>query len=83
MILADYENDPETYKKPLLKVLSEAHIDQEQNIIEAARQILISIPAQQKAEGKYNLQIAGDVHGLAMGDYQNVTINLGNEPKEK
>jgi hypothetical protein len=82
-VLADYESDPETYEESLIKALSEAQIDQEQSIFRAAQQVLVSIPAQQKAEGKYNLQIAGDVHGMAVGDHQNVTINLGKEPKKK
>ncbi len=80
--LVDYEDDPETYEKPLKKALTEVHVDQEKGIIEAAQRLMTLVQPQQAAMGKYNVQITGNVQGYAQGDYQQVTMNFGNEPKE-
>ena len=82
-VLIEYEEDPETYEKPLKKALIEEHIDQEGEIIAAARNLMTLAQPQQAAMGKYNVQIVGNVQGYAQGDYQQVTMNFGNEPKEK
>lgn len=81
--LVDYEDDPETYEKPLKKALTEVHVDQEKDILEAAQRLMTLVQPQQAAMGKYNVQITGNVQGYAQGDYQQVTMNFGNEPKEK
>jgi hypothetical protein len=81
--LIDYEDDPETYEKPLKKALIEEHIDQKGEIIAAASNLMTLVQPQQAAMGKYNVQITGDVQGYAQGDNQNVTMNFGNVPEEK
>ena len=58
-------------------------VDQDENIIETAQKVMTLIQPQQAAMGKYNVQITGNVQGYAQGDYQQVTMNFGNEPKEK
>src|SRR5260221_1881428 len=58
--LVEYEEDPETYEKPLKKALLETHVDTEQDIVEAAQHILTLIQPQQAAMGKYNIQNTGD-----------------------
>lgn len=78
-VLVDYEEDSETYEKPLKKALVEAQIDQEKNILEAAQKVMTLVQPQQAAMGKYNVQIAGNVHGYAQGDNQNVTMNFGQD----
>jgi hypothetical protein len=37
------------------------------------------VDPQQAATGKYNVQIAGNVQGLAQGDYQRVEMNFGDK----
>lgn len=81
--LLDYEDDAETYEKPLSKALIEERIDREKDILEAAQKLMMLVHPQQAAMGKYNVQITGNVQGYAQGDYQQVTMNFGNEPKEK
>ena len=66
-----------------LKALIEEHIDQEGEIIAAARNLMTLAQPQQAAMGKYNVQITGNVQGYAQGDNQNVTMNVGNAPEEK
>jgi len=81
--LVDYEDDPETFENPLKKAFAEAHIEQEKEIIEAAQRLMAQVKPQQAAIGKYNVQITGNVQGYAQGDYQQVTMNFGNEPEVK
>src|SRR2546429_6935807 len=81
--LNEHETDPKTWESPLRKELSQMQVDQDENIIEAAQKVMTLIQPEQAAMGKYNVQITGNVQGYAQGDYQQVTMNFGNEPKEK
>ena len=59
------------------------HIDQDQEIIEAAKKVMTLVQPQQAALGKYNVQITGNVQGFAQGDYQHVEMTFGSDTKEK
>ncbi len=83
LALTGHETDPTTWEAPLKKALMQAQIDQDEDVIDAARKVMILVQPQQAAIGKYNVQITGNVQGYAQGDYQQVTINFGNDPKEK
>ena len=83
LALAEHENDPETWQAPLKKALAEEHLDQDQQIIEAAQKVMHLVQPQQAAMGKYNVQITGNVQGFVQGDHQTVHINFGSEPKER
>src|SRR5713226_5973678 len=72
-MLADHEEDPETYEKPLKKVLIEAHVEQEQEILEAARKLMTLVQPQQMGMGKYNIQNTGTVQGQVIGEHNQVT----------
>lgn len=78
LALVEYEADPDTYEKPLKKALTEVHVDQEKDIIEAAQQLMTLVQPQQAAMGKYNIQITGNIQGYAQGDNQQVTMNFNN-----
>lgn len=80
--LAEHEKKPDIWKAPLEEGLKEAGLDQDQEVIAAAQQLMKLVQPQQAAMGKYNVQITGNVQGYAQGDYQQVTMNFGNEPKE-
>ncbi len=82
LALTEHENDPMTWEAPLKKALVDAQIGQDEDIIKAAQKVMTLIQPQQAAMGKYNVQITGNVQGYAQGDYQQVTMNFGNEPKE-
>ena len=43
MVLAEHETDPETYDAPLKKKLAEAGVDQDEEIIKAAQNLLDTI----------------------------------------
>lgn len=82
MVLKEHEKDPEAWEKPLEQTLSEAKVDQDEEIVETARQFLAAIQAQQGG-GKYNVQVAGDVQGMVTGDQANVTMNFGDQQDKK
>lgn len=81
--LAEHEKRPDVWKVPLEEELKETGIDQDQEIIAAAQRLMTLIQPQQAAKGKYNTQITGNIQGYIQGDYQQVIMNFGNEPKEK
>ncbi len=81
--LAEYEKKPEVWKAPLAEGLKEAGIVQDKAIIEEAEKLMKLIQPQQAAQGKYNVQITGNVQGFAQGDHQTVNMNFGNPPSEK
>ena len=83
LALNEYVTDPKTWEGPLRKALIQMQVDQDENIIETAQKVMTLIQPQQAAMGKYNVQITGNVQGYAQGDYQQVIMNFGNEPKEK
>ncbi len=81
-MLADHEEDPETYEKPLKKVLIEAHVEQEQEILEAARKLMTLVQPQQMGMGKYNVQNTGPVQGQVIGEQHQVTQYFGEMPEQ-
>jgi len=83
MALAQFEEDPDVWKAPLEKELKKAGIAQDKEIIDTAQRVMTLVQPQQIAQGKYNVQNIGNVQGFTIGDYQQIAINFGNEPKEK
>ncbi|SRR5258708_24413539 len=83
MALTEHEKKPDIWRTPLEEGIKETRIDQDKEVIEAAQRLMFLIQPQQAAMGKYNLQITGNVQGFAQGDYQQVTMNFGNEVKDK
>jgi hypothetical protein len=81
--LAKYEKKPDVWKAALEDELKEAQVFQDKAIIEEAEKLMTLIQPQQAAQGKYNVQITGNVTGYAQGDHQTVTMNFGNPPSEK
>ena len=81
--LSEHETDPTTWEVPLKKALMQEHIDQDREIVEAAKKVTTLVQPQQAALGKYNVQITGNVQGFAQGDYQHVEMTFGSDPKEK
>jgi hypothetical protein len=79
--LVDYEEDPETYEKPLKKALTETHIDQDQDILEAAQKLMTLVQPQQMGMGKYNIQNTGTVQGQVIGEHNQVTQHFGEPPE--
>jgi hypothetical protein len=72
MALAEYEQDLDTWEKPLQKSLIEAGADQDEAIVRQAQQVLKLVNPQQASQGKYNVQI-GEGKGIVIGDHAQVT----------
>jgi hypothetical protein len=72
--LADHEKDPETYEKPLKKVLTQTGADQDQLIIQAAQRLMAQIDPQGTSAGKYTPQFYGSVGRVAMGDHMQIDM---------
>ncbi|HEY4034568.1 MAG TPA: hypothetical protein VGL94_11455 [Ktedonobacteraceae bacterium] len=81
IILNEHETDPETYEKPLKKVLAEAHADQDTNLLTAAQHLMTLVQPQQIGMGKYTVQNTGSVQGQNIGDHQEIHQHFGNPPK--
>ena len=70
------EQKPDVWGPPLQEVLEELGADRDEEIIAAAGELMrLARPGTVQA-GKYNLQITGDVHGLAAGDNQHVEMTF-------
>lgn len=81
VILDEHESDPETYEKPLKKVLTEAHADQNTELLAAAKQVIALVQPQQMGMGKYTIQNNGPVQGQTIGEHNTITQHFGNPPK--
>jgi hypothetical protein len=82
VILEEHETDPATYEQPLKKLLTEAHADQDTELLAAAERVRTLVQPQQIGMGKYTIQNTGTVQGQNIGDTQQITQYFGNPPKE-
>jgi len=74
--LAAFEKDPEQ-KAPLVQALVDSGAAQDPGVAAAAQRLLAAADPEGHAAGRYELHVAGDVHGLVQGDRANVTMNFG------
>jgi hypothetical protein len=65
--LNEHESDPETWEVLLKKELMQEHIDQDREIVEAAKKVMTLMQPQEAVLGRPVVQINGDVNGLAWG----------------
>lgn len=75
--LVDYEDDPDTYEKPLRKALSANHLEEDDEILAAAQRLITLVQPQQAGMGKYTIQNTGSVQGQVIGDHANVDQHFG------
>ncbi len=80
--LVDYEDDPDTYEKPLRKALSANHLEEDDEILAAAQRLITLVQPQQAGMGKYTIQNTGSVQGQVIGDHANVTQHFGDHDNE-
>lgn len=70
------EQKPDVWSEPLKEILQEVGADREQEIVAAAAELMRLAGPEVAQVGKYNLQIKGNVQGLAAGDNQHVQITF-------
>ncbi len=80
VILDEHEADHETYEKPLKKLLTEVHADQDTDLLAAAQHLTALVQPQQIGIGKYSIQNTGTVQGQVIGDHANVAMDFGKTP---
>ena len=82
IVLDEHENDPETYEKPLKKLLAEAHADQDTELLAAVERVRTLVPPQQIGTGQYTIQNTGPVQGQIIGgsDHQ-INLHFGEPPR--
>ncbi|MEM9272439.1 MAG: hypothetical protein AAGA80_05675 [Cyanobacteria bacterium P01_F01_bin.143] len=68
MLLEEHEKDPETYEAPLKKKLTEAGVDKDGEIIQAAQDLLKQLKPEDSESDKYNTVFQGEVKGMQIGD---------------
>jgi len=59
--LAQHEVKPDVWRTPLEEELREAEISRDENIIKAAQWVMTLIQPQQAVQGKFDVQIIGNV----------------------
>ncbi len=82
MVLEEHAKEPETWNKPLEKVLREEGADQDGEILQAAERLLELIQAQSKTGGKYDVRISGS-QGIVIGDNAQVEQHFDDLPRKK
>lgn len=75
--LAEHAADPETYDKPLRKLLTEAGADQDKLLLEMAAKLLAEADPTGAVRSKYSV---GHAVQSAIGD--NATVNIGVRPHD-
>lgn len=79
--LVEYEEDPDTYEKPLTKALTEDHLDQDEAILVAARHLMTLIQPQQAGTGHNIVQNTVPVQGQIIENTGTVTMHFGETPR--
>ncbi|MFF3846185.1 hypothetical protein [Streptomyces sp. NPDC002328] len=79
--LARYEADPRdpAVRDALDAELTRTGAAEDPEVLDAAA-ALVRLSAGSRVVQKYGLQVDGDVHGLAQGDQQHVTMHFGTPP---
>lgn len=76
--LEGYEQDADTWQKPLQKALEAASAHTDQAMLEQAQRVMKLVQPQQFAQGKYNVQI-GQAYGTVIGEHNTVNQQFGKE----
>ena len=81
--LEAHEKDPDTWEKPLRKSLAEVEPENDPELLDHAKSLLEVADPEGTVQGKYNLNITGNVQGLVQGDHNQTTMNFGSSDDSK
>ncbi len=70
--LVDHQDDPETYKAPLAKQLTESGAADDEELLAAAQAVMDLVDPKGAQTGKYNVTISGS-KGFQVGDHNTQT----------
>ncbi len=68
--LVQYEAKPDVWRTPLEEELREAEISRDENIIKAAQRVMMLIQPEQAVQGKFDVQIIGNVQDRISSNQQ-------------
>jgi hypothetical protein len=77
-VLAEHEDDPETYEKPLTKRIQQAGAGQDPRIVELAQELMQLMDAEGARTGKYTVDVRS-AQGVQIGD-RNTQTNTFTPP---
>ena len=77
LALEQHEADPEVWKEPLKKALTDAGADKDEEIQKRAKELLDQIPPGSEVSNYVNNIYGGQVVGLVQGSGNTTTINTG------
>ena len=75
------EQKPDIWADPLKDVLAEVGADREPDIVRAAQRLMALVEPAAAQAGRFNVQISGNVQGLAVGDHQRVEMRFETNPE--
>lgn len=81
--LEQYEAKPEVWKAPLKDALQESGAVEDEEIIQAAQQVMAVANPEQAAQGTYNVQIKGNVYGLVQDNKGEITQTFNFDKKSE
>ncbi len=78
------ERRPESFvrKEVLAEEMAAVQMEQDEEMLAAARQVLTLVQPQQGSLGKFTIQNNAVVQGQNIGDYQQITQQFGHPPKD-
>jgi hypothetical protein len=78
--LAEFEKDSETWERPLKKLLDEAGVSKDEEVVRQAEQVMRLVEPAAAAKGKYTVTI-GEGTGVVIGDQARVDQTFGGAKK--
>jgi hypothetical protein len=77
LVLDKHEEDPEVWKEPLKKALTETGADKDEEILERAKALLEQIPPESETAKFISNVYGGQVGAVVQGTGHTLTINQG------
>lgn len=81
MVLAEHESDPDTYRQPLSKHVSESGLAEDQTVISAAQELMSMLDGEGSRAGKYIVALQG-ARGVQVGDHNQQSNVFNASPPE-
>jgi uncharacterized protein YfaP (DUF2135 family) len=76
-----HEAEPQSAEAILRPALSETAVDQDAELLAAAKALLAKADSDGSVSRRYSLQVTGNVQGVVQGDHATVTMTFGSETK--
>lgn len=79
LVLAEHEQAPQVWEKPLAEELAAAEADSDQDLVAAAQVLMTLVDEAGSAAGKYQVVVHGS-QGVQVGDHNTQTNTFGPPP---